>query len=97
MLAANALSLAVRLFVSGIGAAESGQGGFDGGDAGYSRDTFGVNYGAGAVPVVPACGPGAQLWPAPGVYCGPSVYAYQPYGWNSFGYVRQPAFGFTYR
>jgi hypothetical protein len=96
MLAANALSLAVRLFVSGIGAAQSNQGGFDSGDAGEPRDAFGLNYGVGAVPVAPACALAGPQW-APGFYCGPSVYAFQPYGSNSFGYLRQPGVGFTYR
>jgi len=87
LLAADAISLAVRLFVSAVGANGFGQGGSNGGDIGL-----------GAGPVWPACGLGAPLWapsPAPGVYCGP--YAYQPFGWGGIGYVGGPRIGFNYR
>jgi hypothetical protein len=95
ILGANALSLAVRLFVSAIGATGFGQGGSANADFGFGQSGFSGNFGFGAAPVWPACGPGAPSWaPGPGAvaYCGP--YAYQPYGWSSIG---GPAVGFNYR
>jgi hypothetical protein len=93
-LAANALSLAVRLFVSAIGAGGSGQGGFDGSGSGFAQNGFGGGFALQAAPVWPACGPGAPLWatgPAPGVYCGP--YASQSFGWNTNIYGSGPRIG----
>jgi hypothetical protein len=90
--------LAVRLFVSALGATGFGQGDSAGGDIGYGPSGFSGNFGLEAVPVWPACGPGAPLWapsPMPGVYCGP--YAYEPNGWTSLGYVGGPRIGFNYR
>ena len=98
LLAADAISLAVRLFVSAVGANGFGQGGSNGGDIGFGQGGYGGNFGLGAAPVWPACGPGAPLWapsPAPGVYCGP--YSYQPFGWGGIGYVGGPRTGFNYR
>ncbi len=98
LLVADALSLAVRLFVSGLGSSVSGQSGFAGGDAGFGQSGFAGNFGLGAAPVWPACGPGAPLWapgPASGGYCGP--YAYQLFGWSSIGYLSGPRIGFNYR
>jgi hypothetical protein len=98
ILGANALSLAVRLFVSAIGATGFGQGGSAGGDIGFGQGGYGGNFGLEAAPVWPACVPGAPLWapgPAAGVYCGP--YAYQPYGWSSIGYLSSPGISFNYR
>ena len=98
VLGANALSLAVRLFVSGIGASGIGQGGFSGGDAGFGQGGYSGNFGLEAAPVWPACGPGAPVWapgPAAGVYC--RSYAYQPFGWSSIGYLGGPRIGFNYR
>jgi hypothetical protein len=98
ILAADALSLAVHLFVSGLGATGFGQSGFAGGDIGFGRGGFGGNFGLQEAPVWPACAPGAPYWapvPAPVVYCGP--YAYQPYGWSSIGYLGDPGIGFNYR
>jgi hypothetical protein len=97
-LAANALSLAVRLFVSGIGANGFGQGDSAGGDIGYGQSGFSGNFDLEAAPVWPACVPGAPVWapnPAPGVYCGP--YAYQPFGWSPMGYLGAPRTGINYR
>jgi hypothetical protein len=96
VLAANALSLAVRLFVSGIEASGAGQGDVSGGGAGYGQGGYGGNFGLQADPVVPpACGvpivaPGLM----PGTFCQP--YAYQPYGWGSIGYFGAPRVGFNY-
>ena len=98
ILGANALSLAVRLFVSAIGATGFGQGESAGGDFGFGQGGFTGNFGLAAAPVWPACGPGAPLWapsPAAIAYCGP--YAYQPYGWSSIGYLGDPRIGFNYR
>ena len=98
ILAANALSLAVRLFVSALGATGFGQGDSAGGDIGYGPSGFNGNFGLEAAPVWPACGPGAPLWapsPTPAVYCGP--YAYEPNGWTSLGTVGGPRIGFNYR
>ena len=62
VLAANALSLAVRLFVSGIEANGTGQGDFSGGDAGYGQAGFGGNFGMQAASAgAPACAPGGLL------------------------------------
>lgn len=88
-LAADALSLAVRLFVSALGSSDFGQGGGGAnyGDMGVGQSGFVSNFGFGTYPVWAACGPGAPLWappPTQGSYCGP--YAYRPFGWNSFGY-----------
>jgi hypothetical protein len=94
LLGANALSLAVRLFVSGIGAAGFGQGGSNDGDVGLGQGGFEGNFGFQATPVWPACDPARPFWasvPAPGVYCGP--YAYQPFGWSSNGYLGDPRIG----
>jgi hypothetical protein len=98
ILAANALSLAVRLFVSALGATGFGQGDSAGGDVGYGPSGFSGNFGLEAAPVWPPCGPGAPLWapsPTPGVYCG--SYAYEPFGWTSLGYLGGPRIGFNYR
>ena len=98
ILGANALSLAVRLFVSAIGATGFGQGGSASGDFGFGQNGFSGNFGLEAAPVWPACGPGAPLWapgPAAVAYCGP--YAYQPYGWSSIGYLGGPGIGFNHR
>lgn len=98
LLAADAISLAVRLFVSAVGANGFGQGGSSGGDFSYGQGGFNGNFGFGAAPAWPACGPGAPLWapgPASGVYCGP--YAYQPFGWSSIGYLVDSSIGFNYR
>jgi hypothetical protein len=98
LLGANALSLAVRLFVSGISAGGNGQSDFAGGDGGYGQGGSGGDFGLGAAPVWPACGPVAPLWgpaPASGMYCGPS--AYQPYGWSSIGYLGGPRISINFR
>jgi len=98
LLAADAISLAVRLFVSAVGANGFGQGGSAGGNTGFGQSGFGGNFGFEAAPAWPTCAPGAPLWaqsPAPGVYCGP--YAYQPFGWSSIGYSGGPRIGFNYR
>jgi hypothetical protein len=98
LLAVDALSLAVRLFVSAIGANGFGQGDSTGGDIGFGQSGFNGNFGLGAAPIWPACGPGAPLWapsPAPGFYCG--LYAYQPLGWSAFGPFGHPSTGFNFR
>jgi hypothetical protein len=98
LFAANALSLAVQLFVSAIGSSGFGQGDSASGDTGFGPSGFGGNFGYEAAPVWPACGPNEQAWapsPAPFVSCGP--YAFQPYGWSSTGYVGGPRIGFNYR
>jgi hypothetical protein len=98
ILAANALSLAVRLFVSALGATGIGQGDSAGGDVGYGPNGFRGNFGLEAAPVSPVCGPGAPLWapsPTPGVYCGP--YAVEPLGWGSLGNLGGPRISFNYR
>lgn len=95
VLAANALSVAVQLFVSGIEASGTGQGNFLGGDAGFGQNGFGGSFGPQVAPVAPACGPGNPLFaagPAWGAFCQP--YAYQPFGLNSVGYFAAPRFGF---
>jgi hypothetical protein len=97
-LAANALSLAVRLFVSAIGSNGFGQGDSAGSDTGFGASGYSGNFGLETAPVWPACVPGAPVWlpnPAPGVYCGP--YEYQPLGWNSIGYLGASGTGFNYR
>jgi hypothetical protein len=99
-LAANAISLAVRLFVSSISSGDSAQGGYGGGDAESGSNGFSGNFGFAAAPVWPACGPGATLWtasPAPATYCGRSAYAYRPFGWSSPGYSAGPAIGFAFQ
>lgn len=98
-LAVDALSLAVRLFVSALGSSDFGQGGGDAsyGDMGFGQSGFVANFGFGAYPVWPACSPGAPLRappPVQGPYCGP--YAYRPFGWSSFGYRDDPASGVRY-
>jgi hypothetical protein len=98
ILGANALSLAVRLFVSAIGATGFGQGDSASGDFGFGQSGFSGNFGLEAAPVLPACAPGAPLWapgPAAIAYCGP--YAYQPYGWSSIDYLSGPGIRFNYR
>ena len=98
LLGANALSLAVQLFVSAIGSNGFGQGDSAGGDTGFGPSGFSGNFGYEATPVWPACGPSAPLWapgPAPVAYCGP--YMYRPYGWSSTGYAGSPGFGSNYR
>jgi hypothetical protein len=98
ILAANALSLAVRLFVSALGAKGFGQGDSAGGDAGYGTNGFSGNFGVEAAPMWPACGPASPLWapsPTPSLYCGP--YPNEPFGWTSLGYVGGPRIGFHYR
>jgi hypothetical protein len=98
ILAANALSLAVRLFVSALGATGFGQGDSAGGDAGYGTNGFSGNFGVEAAPVWPACGPVLPLWapsPTPSLYRGP--YPNEPFGWTSLGYVGGPRIGFHYR
>jgi hypothetical protein len=98
ILAANALSLAVRLFVSAIGATDFGQGASAGGDFGFGQGGFGGNSGLESAPVWPACAPGAPFWPprpASGVYCGP--YAYQPFGWSSVDYLGDLRIGFSHQ
>lgn len=98
ILAVDALSLAVRLFVSAVGASGFGQGGSSGGDFGFGQGTFNGNFSFEAAPAWPACGPGAPLWspgPPSGVYCGPL--AYRPFGWSTAGYRGDPAIGFNYR
>jgi hypothetical protein len=98
ILGANALSLAVRLFVSAIGATGSDQGGFANGDTGFGQGGFGGNFGLEASPVWPPCGPSAPLWTTgstSGGYCAP--FAYQPFGWTSIGYLSGPGIGFNYR
>jgi hypothetical protein len=98
MLAANALSLAVQLFVSAIGSNGFGQGDSAGEDPGFGPSGFSGNFGYEAAPVWPACGPGAPLWapsPTPVAYCG--QYAYRPYGGSSTGYVSGSGFGSDYR
>jgi hypothetical protein len=98
VLAANALSLAVRLFVSGIEANGNGQGDFSGGNAAYGQAGFGGNYGMQAASIgAPGCAPGVpgfapgQNW---GGFCQP--YAYQPFGWSSVGYFGPARVGFNY-
>jgi hypothetical protein len=91
VLGANALSLAVQLFVSAIGSTGFGQGADSGGDPGFGQSGFGGNFGLEAAPVWPTCDPGAPVWtatPESGVYCGP--HAYQPFGWGSIGYPGSP-------
>ena len=98
ILGANALSFAVRLFVSAIGASGFGQGGATGDNAGMGQSGFSGNFGLEDAPVWPACGAGGPLWapvPPPGVYCGP--YAYQALPWNPVSYFSGPAMGFHYR
>jgi len=98
ILGANALSLAVRLFVSAIGATGFGQGGSAGDDIGFGQGGISGNFGLQAAPAWPACVPGAPLWapgPAAVGYCAP--YAYQPYGWSSIGYLSGPGIRFNYR
>jgi hypothetical protein len=98
LLAADAISLAVRLFVSAVGANGFGQGGSAGGDIGFGQGGFNGNFGFGAAPAWPTCGPSAPLWapgPPSGAYCGP--YAYQPFGWSSIGYSGSPRIGFNDR
>jgi hypothetical protein len=98
ILAANALSLAVRLFVSALGATGFGQGDSTGGDIGNGPNGFSGNFSLDAAPVSPACGPRAPLWaPSPtlGVYCGP--YEYELFGRTSLGYLGGPRIGFNYR
>jgi hypothetical protein len=98
LLAADAISLAVRLFVSAIGANGFGQSGSAGGDIGLGPGGFGGNFAFGTAPVWPACGSGAPLWapgPSSGGYCAP--YAYQPFGWSSIGYSGASRIGFNYR
>lgn len=97
ILAANALSLAVRLFVSAIGATGFGQGGSASGDIGFGQGGFNGNFGLEAAPVWPACStapPFGELAPASGVFCGPNLY--QPSGWGSASYVGGPRPGFSY-
>src|ERR1700722_11081029 len=85
-LAANALSVAVRLFVSGIEASGAGQGDFSGGDVGPRQPGFGGNFGLQAGSVDAACGPRPSplaegtAW---GGYCGPT--ASQSFGSTSIG------------
>jgi hypothetical protein len=98
LLAANALSLAVRLFVSGLGANGFGQGDAAGSNADVAPGGFGGNFGFEAFPVRPACGPMANYWgtaPAWSGYCTP--YAYRPFGWNANVYLGDPRIGFSYR
>ena len=100
LLAANALSLAVRLFVSGLGANGFGQGDTAGGEAGVGPGGFGGNFGFEAAPVWPACGPTANDWgpgPAWGGSCAPAPNLYQPFGWNTNVYLGDPRIGFRYR
>ena len=93
VLAANALSLAVRLFVSGIEAGGAGQGDFSGGDAGPRQAGLGGSFALQGGPIGAACGAGpspmaeGSAW---GGYCGP--YAYQPFGSGSIstGYFSAP-------
>ena len=97
VLAANALSLAVRLFVSGIEAGGNDEGGYDGGGAGFEQAGMGGSFGFEAPRVAPACSPNAQLWlagPAPAGYCG--SYMAQPFGSSSIGYFGAPRVGFAY-
>ena len=96
-LAANALSLAVRLFVSGIEAGGNDQGGYNGGGAGIEQAGIGGSFGLQAARGGPACSPHAQLWvagPAPAGYCG--SFMTQPFGSSSIGYFGAPAVGFNY-
>jgi hypothetical protein len=98
LLAANALSLAVRLFVSGLGANGFGQGDTAGSEAGFGQGGFGGNFGLEAAPVWPACGPTANYWgpgPAWGGPCAPNVS--RPSGWNANVYLGDPRIGFRYR
>jgi hypothetical protein len=98
LLAANALSLAVRLFVSGLGASGIGQNGAVGGDVGFAPGGFAGNFGVAAFPIRPVCSPAANNWgPAPtlGGYCAP--YAYRPFGWGANLYLGDPTIGFSYR
>ncbi len=99
VLAANALSLAVRLFVSGIEANGTGQGDFSGGDASYGQAGFGGNFGMQAASAgAPTCAPGEPAF-APGAasggFCQP--YVYQPFGWGSVGNFGPARVGFNYR
>lgn len=96
VLAANALSLAVRLFVSGIEASGAGQGDVSSGEAGYGQAGYGGSFGLQAGPVVPAaCGaPILASGPMPATFCQP--YAYQPFGWGSVAYFGAPRVGFNY-
>jgi hypothetical protein len=96
ILGGNALSLAVRSLVSGIGSNGFGQGGFAGGDFGLGRGGFGSGFGFDEAPVWPACGAGASFgrpdWAWSG-YCGP--YPYYPLGWNGIGYFGDPGTGYN--
>jgi hypothetical protein len=96
LLAANALSLAVQLFVSAIGSNGFGQGDSAGADAGFGTAGFSGNFGYEAASVWPTCVPSAPLWPpspTPPVYCAPS--ALRPYGWSATGYLGIPRIGFN--
>jgi hypothetical protein len=95
-LAANAISLAARLFIAGIGSSGMGQVSFGGGVTGFGQGGFAGGFALQAAPVSQACGFGPGYWGAGPAYwgaCGP--YAYQPFGWPAAGYISGPVIGFN--
>jgi hypothetical protein len=77
-LAANALSLAVRLFVSAASAGESGQDSYAGIDNGFAAGGLGGTFGVAAASPWTGCAEGGPLWApelGPGIPCGSPGYA----------------------